>query len=90
MAAEFAALLREGGTVCVADWLGAAEGSACRELRLFAASVRQDESAVTAAVTARWSNGPVEGQVNRLKTIKRQMYGRAGFDLLRARVRRAA
>jgi hypothetical protein len=37
-------------------------------------------------VTERWSNGPVEGQVNRLKTIKRQMYGRAGVELLRARL----
>jgi transposase len=90
LAAEFAALLRKVGTGSVADWLAAAEGSACRELRLFAASLRQDESAVTAAVMEGWSNGPVEGQVNRLKTIKRQMYGRAGFDLLRARVRRAA
>jgi transposase len=41
---------------------------------------------VEAAVTERWSNGPVEGQVNRLKTIKRQMYGRAGVELLRARL----
>jgi transposase len=40
---------------------------------------------VEAAVTEKWSNGPVEGQVNRLKTIKRQMYGRAGVELLRAR-----
>ena len=39
-----------------------------------------------AAVTQRWSNGPVEGHINRLKTVKRQMYGRAGFVLLRARV----
>lgn len=90
LAAEFAALLRQAGTVRLADWLAAAEGSACRELQLFAAGVRQDESAVTAAVTERWSNGPVEGQVNRLKTIKRQMYGRAGLELLRARVRRVA
>ena len=43
-----------------------------------------------AAVTETWSNGPVEGHVNRLKTIKRQMYGRAGFVLLRARVLNAA
>jgi transposase len=86
LAAGFAALLRKVGTGCVADWLEAAERSECRELRLFAAGVRQDES----AVTEKWSNGPVEGQVNRLKTIKRQMYGRTGFDLLRARVRRAA
>jgi transposase len=56
------------------------------ELRSFAASLRQDESAVAAALTERWSNGPVEGHVNRLKMIKRQMYERAGFRLLRARV----
>jgi len=41
-------------------------------------------------MTTRWSNGPVEGHVNRLKTIKRQMYGRAGFALLRPRVVNAA
>ena len=41
---------------------------------------------MTAAATTRWSNGPVEGHVNRLKTIQRQMYGRAGFGLLKARV----
>ena len=51
---------------------------------------RREEAAVQAAVTQRWSNGPVEGHVNRLKTIKRQMYGRAGFALLRARVLTAA
>jgi transposase len=43
-------------------------------------------AAVTAAVETSWSNGQVEGQINRLKMIKRQMYGRAGFALLRARV----
>ena len=51
--------------------------------------VRQDEGAVSAAITEKWSNGPVEGAVNRLKTIKRQMYGRAGFGLLRRRVLQA-
>jgi transposase len=65
------------------------EDSGCAELQSFAAGLRQDESAVAAALTEAWSNGPVEGQVNRLKTIKRQMYGRAGFELLRARVRKA-
>jgi transposase len=47
---------------------------------------RREAAAVQAAVTQRWSNGPVEGHVNRLKTIKRQMYGRAGCVLLRAGV----
>ena len=56
------------------------------ELAAFAAGLRADEAAVSAALTRSWNNGPVEGQVNRLKAIKRSMYGRAGMDLLRARV----
>lgn len=52
----------------------------------FAFGLQKDISAVSAAVETSWSTGQVEGQINRLKTIKRQMYGRAGFDLLRARV----
>jgi transposase len=59
-------------------------------MRRFAEGIRRDEPAVQATVSGRWSNGPVEGHVNRLKTIKRQMYGRAGFVLLRARVVSAA
>jgi transposase len=55
-------------------------------LRWFAEGIRRDEAAVQPAVTVTWSNGPVEGHVNRLKTIKWQMYGRVGFVLLRARV----
>lgn len=90
VAAEFAALVRKAGQRSLADWLARAERSACNELRSFAAGLRQDEAAVSAALSEAWSNGPVEGQVNRLKTIKRQMYGRAGFQLLRARVLRAA
>src|SRR3954447_3349748 len=52
----------------------------------FAYGLRKDLLAVSAAVESPWSTGQVEGQINRLKMIKRQMYGRAGFDLLRARV----
>jgi len=51
-----------------------------------AVGLRQEYAAVAAAFTYRWSNGPVEGHVNRLKTIKRQRYGRANFDLLQLRV----
>jgi transposase len=65
------------------DWLLQAQASA---LASFATSLRRDEDAVRAALTEPWSNGQVEGQVNRLKVIKRDMYGRAGFDLLRCRV----
>lgn len=52
----------------------------------FVRGIRQDFAAVEQALTSPWSNGQTEGQVNRLKNIKRQMYGRAGFDLLRLRV----
>jgi transposase len=55
-------------------------------LQRFVRTLRQDLAAVDAAVTEPWSNGPVEGQINRLKTLRRQMYGRAGVDLLRARL----
>nr|WP_286192323.1 transposase [Roseomonas genomospecies 6] len=55
-------------------------------IETFAAGVRQDETAVKAALTMPWSNGQTEGQVNKLKLIKRQMYGRASFDLRRRRV----
>jgi transposase len=86
LAGEFTALIRKQSTGTLADWLSRAEVSPCPEVRHFAEGIRRDESAVNAAVTMRWSNGPVEGHVNRLKTIKRQMYGRAGFALLKARV----
>jgi transposase len=52
----------------------------------FAYGLQKDISAVAAAVDTSWSTGQVEGQINRLKMIKRQMYGRAGFELLRDRV----
>lgn len=80
-------MIRRTSAVPLADWLTRAAASECREMRAFAAGLRQDEAAVAAALSGTWSNGPVEGQVNRLKTIKRQLYGRAGFGLLRARVR---
>ena len=86
LADEFTALIRKLSTGTLKEWLSRAEVSPCSEVRNFAEGIRRDESAVNAAVTTRWSNGPVEGHVNRLKTIKRQMYGRAGFDLLKARV----
>jgi transposase len=55
-------------------------------LASFAKHLSRDEAAVRAALEYHWSNGPVEGNVHRLKLIKRSMYGRASFDLLRARV----
>jgi len=64
-----------------------AERSGIASLARFATGLQKDLSAVLAAVETDWSNGQVEGQINRLKMLKRQMYGRAGFALLRARVR---
>ena len=55
-------------------------------MKNFANGLLKDYDAVKAAVSLNWSNDQVEGQVNRLKNIKRQMYGRAGFKLLRKRV----
>jgi transposase len=55
-------------------------------MQRFAQKLKQDLRAVEAAVRQIWSNGPIEGQVNRLKMLKRQMYGRASVELLRARV----
>jgi transposase len=55
-------------------------------LRSFAAGIRSDQQAVTSGLTLPCSSGKVEGAVNKIKTLKRQMYGRAGFDLLRTRV----
>ena len=90
LADGFANLIRKKSTETLSDWLARGESSSDPDLRRFAEGIRRDEASVHAAVTERWSNGPVEGHVNRLKTIKRQMYGRAGFVLLRARVLNAA
>ena len=87
---DFAAMLRTRQGAGLADWLAAADASAVAELRAFAAGLRADEAAVQAGLTEPWSTGPVEGQITRLKRIKRQGYGRAGFALLRQRVLRAA
>jgi len=67
-------------------WLLDCEGLGIVQLQSFALGLRQDYDAVHAALAYSWSNGQTEGQVNRLKFIKRQMYGRAKFDLLRLRV----
>jgi transposase len=67
-------------------WLSDARTSGIKELCTFASGLQQDDAAVRAALRYAASNGQTEGQVNRLKLIKRQGYGRASFDLLRKRV----
>ncbi len=71
-------------------WLDEVEASPFRDLYPFARGIRQDLDAVVAGLSLPWSQGQVEGQITRLKLIKRQMYGRARFDLLRRRVLIAA
>ena len=71
------------------EWLSQAEHCGIAELESFAQGLRRDEAAVRATFSSPWSQGQVEGQVNRLKLIKRQMFGRAQFDLLRLRVLQA-
>ncbi|MDP9475560.1 MAG: ISL3 family transposase [Actinomycetota bacterium] len=66
-------------------WLAEAEASGATVMKKFATGLRKDLDAVRAGLTESWSTGPVEGFVTKLKLIKRQGYGRANFDLLRAR-----
>jgi transposase len=67
-------------------WLKDAHQSGLYAIQRFACNVRRDIDAVRNAITERWSNGQTEGQINRLKTLKRAMYDRAGPELLRARM----
>jgi transposase len=87
LAQQFGTLLRERerGAREFDTWLAACETAALPELVTFAAGLRADYAAVKAAVTLPWSNGQTEGQVTRLKLVKRHMYGRAQLDLLRLR-----
>jgi transposase len=71
-------------------WLQRTREHGSRELIGFASGIRRDYAAVQAGLSRLESNGRVEGQITRLKYLKRQMYGRAKFDLLRLRVLHAA
>jgi transposase len=82
---RFVAIVRERRGEELPQWLADAQASAIREIGQFAIKIRKDEAAVRAGCTLSWSNGQTEGQVTRLKLLKRQMYGRAKFDLLRQR-----
>jgi len=87
LAREFSTMVRRQQADWLDGWLAAAKGSA---LAGFAGGLVRDLAAVRAALSLPWSTGPVEGQISRLKTIKRTMCGRAGFELLRHRILQAA
>ncbi len=76
----------ESASTLLTSWLSDATACGVASLVNLAASLRQDEEAVCAGLSLRWSNGAVEGSVNRLKFVKRRGYGRANFELLRRRV----
>ncbi|MDQ2787673.1 MAG: ISL3 family transposase [Chloroflexota bacterium] len=86
LARDFQSLIRTHDPAALASWLEVAQGCGIAELVGFAEGIRSDRTAVEAALTLPWSQGQTEGQVNRLKVVKRTMYGRAKFDLLRQRM----
>jgi transposase len=86
LASDFQDLVRRRKAEHLAQWLELAVTSGVAEMASFARGVRRDFAAVYAGMELEWSQGPVEGHVNRLKMIKRTMFGRANFDLLRMRV----
>lgn len=87
LAKRFVSLLGGGEPSNLDTWL---EQAASSELASFANGMTRDVDAVRAAITTRWTTSPVEGQISRVKAIKRQMVGRAGLPLLRQRVLLAA
>jgi transposase len=86
LAQAFMQMIREHAGQQLDTWIRSVEASHLPELESFAKGLQQDQAAVSAGLTLPWSTGPVEGHVNRLKLIKRSMYGRAKLPLLRARV----
>lgn len=84
---EFATMLtHHTGNTRLTDWITTTTTADLPGLSAFAKNLNTDLDAVTAGLTLQWNSGPVEGNVNRIKTLKRQMYGRASFDLLRKRI----
>jgi transposase len=90
LAQSFALMVRERRAEDLQRWLEQADTSGIAAFRTFVAGLRRDEAAVQAALELPWSQGQVEGQIHRLKLIKRAGYGRASFALLRQRVVAAA
>jgi transposase len=90
LALSFVEVIKERRVDALREWLIRAQRSEVAEFATFANGLTADLQAVRAALEYEWSNGQVEGQVHRLKLVKRQMYGRGNLDMLRARVLRAA
>ncbi|MFJ5880409.1 transposase [Kitasatospora cineracea] len=82
----FATMLTERWGERLPEWLGAVRQDDLPSLHTFAAGIDRDRDAVTAGLALSWNSGVIEGRVNRITMLKRQMFGRAGFELLRKRV----
>jgi transposase len=89
LAQDFAQLVRQRQPARLDPWLQRATTSALEAMQRFATGLCDDYEAVKAGVTLPWSTSPVEGHINRLKMLKRQMFGRARLDLLSRRFVRA-
>ena len=87
---DFVQMVKQRRARRLDGWLARAHQSSSVELRGFASGIKRDYAAVKAALSLPWSQGQVEGHITRLKFLKRQMYGRAHFGLLRSRVLRRA
>jgi transposase len=87
---RFLSMVRRGAGEDLEEWLEEARGSGIAELKGFATKLGHDLDAVLAGLKLPWSQGQTEGQVTKLKLIRRQMYGRGKFDLVRKRVLMAA
>jgi transposase len=86
LAQDFMQMLRRREGQRLNVWLSEVRASHIPELQRFVRSIQRDKDAVLAGLTEPWSNGVVEGKINKLKLFKRMMYGRAEFPLLRQRV----
>ena len=83
---QFTGLMAQRSDSGLSEWLNEVEASEIEPLKSFGRGVKRDEAAVRAGLKLRWNQGPVEGSVNKLKLLKRAMFGRASFSLLRTRV----
>jgi transposase len=86
----FLAMVRERRGADLEAWMAETMHRGIEALARFARGLQEDRAAVIAGLTLDWSNGPVEGQITRLKLLKRQGYGRASFALLRQRILQVA
>jgi len=82
LALDFRRLFKEGNAHRLDQWLGEVASCGLPDIQTLATSLLREREAFLAAITLPWSNGPTEGVVNKIKLIKRQMYGRGSFETL--------